>query len=427
MLKKDKILDYLKKATKFGVDFTDVFAEESSSLIITCEDDKIEKIISGKDSGVGIRKILKDKTDYSYTNDFVEGDSSKGTVPFYIEEKVKFVNIANRVARSYDSRIKQVTVSYMEKFQHILIANSYKNTVEEKRNYSIFSVNVIASDAGIIQTGFETYGKSTVLEPNEFNPEEIAERAAKRAILMLSAKQSPALVMPVVLDKSAGGTMIHEAIGHSLEADLIQKGMSKFKDKIGEKVASSIVTVVDDPTIPGQFGSYNFDDEGTKSKRTVLVDKGVLTNYLYDNLSALKDGKESTGNGRRESYQHKPIPRMSNTFILPGISAAKDIISRVKKGLYVKRMGGGQVNPVTSDFVFDIKEGYMIENGEITYAVRGAILTGNGLEVLQNIEIIGDELEFMPGRCGKDGQLVPVGDAEPTMLISEIIIGGTKI
>lgn len=427
MLKKDKILDYLKKATKFGVDFADVFAEESSSLIITCEDDKIEKIISGKDNGVGIRKILKDKTDYSYTNDFVKGDSPKGTVPFYIEEKVKFVNIANRIARSYDSRIKQVTVSYMEKFQHILIANSYKNIVEEKRNYLIFFVNVIASDAGIIQTGFETYGKSTVLEPNEFNPEEIAERAAKRAILMLSAKQSPALVIPVVLDKSAGGTMIHEAIGHSLEADLIQKGMSKFKDKIGEKIASSIVTVVDDPTIPGQFGSYNFDDEGTKSKRTVLVDKGVLTNYLYDNLSALKDGKKSTGNGRRESYQHKPIPRMSNTFILPGTKATKDIISRVKKGLYVKRMGGGQVNPVTSDFVFDVKEGYMIENGEITHAVRGAILTGNGLEVLQNIEIIGDEFEFMPGRCGKDGQLVPVGDAEPTILISEIIIGGTKI
>lgn len=427
MLKKDKILDYLKKATKFGVDFADVFAEESSSLIITCEDDKIEKIISGKDNGVGIRKILKDKTDYSYTNDFVKGDSPKGTVPFYIEEKVKFVNIANRIARSYDSRIKQVTVSYMEKFQHILIANSYKNIVEEKRNYLIFFVNVIASDAGIIQTGFETYGKSTVLEPNEFNPEEIAERAAKRAILMLSAKQSPALVIPVVLDKSAGGTMIHEAIGHSLEADLIQKGMSKFKDKIGEKIASSIVTVVDDPTIPGQFGYYNFDDEGTKSKRTVLVDKGVLTNYLYDNLSALKDGKKSTGNGRRESYQHKPIPRMSNTFILPGTKATKDIISRVKKGLYVKRMGGGQVNPVTSDFVFDVKEGYMIENGEITHAVRGAILTGNGLEVLQNIEIIGDEFEFMPGRCGKDGQLVPVGDAEPTILISEIIIGGTKI
>lgn len=426
MLKKDKILDYLKKATKFGVDLADVFAEESSSLIITCEDDKIEKIISGKDSGVGIRKILKDKTDYSYTNDFEEGDV-KSDCPRSIEEKVKFVNIANRVARSYDSRIKQVTVSYMEKFQHILIANSYKNTVEEKRNYSIFSVNVIASDAGIIQTGFETYGKSTVLEPNEFNPEEIAERAAKRAILMLSAKQSPALVMPVVLDKSAGGTMIHEAIGHSLEADLIQKGMSKFKDKIGEKVASSIVTVVDDPTITGQFGSYNFDDEGTKSKRTVLVDKGILTNYLYDNLSALEKSKKSTGNGRRESYQHKPIPRMSNTFILPGISAAKDIISRVKKGLYVKRMGGGQVNPVTSDFVFDVKEGYMIENGEITYAVRGAILTGNGLEVLQNIEIIGDEFEFMSGRCGKDGQIVPVGDAEPTMLISEIIVGGTKI
>ena len=230
--------------------------------------------------------------------------------------------------------------------------------------------------------------------------------------------------MPVVITSQAGGTMIHEAIGHGLEADLAQEGLSVFSNKLGTEVASKLITVIDDSTIAKKRGSFRFDDEGTPSQRTVLVENGVLKRYMYDKLTAMKDRVESTGNGRRESYQDRPIPRMTNTFIAEGKHSPEQIILSLDKGLLVEKMGGGQVNTVTGDFVFDVQEGYLIENGKKGEPVRGATLTGNGPEILRSIDMVGTDLGFSIGTCGKDSQGVPVSDAMPTIRIPEMVVGG---
>ncbi|MEI8356374.1 MAG: TldD/PmbA family protein, partial [Deltaproteobacteria bacterium] len=293
------------------------------------------------------------------------------------------------------------------------------------RTSTLFMVQVVASDGNVIQTGYEPVGSLCGFELFEENrPEQIAETAARRALLMLTARKAPAGTMPVILSSEAGGTMVHEAIGHGLEADLAQSGLSIYSGKIGMQVASPLITVVDDATIPYARGSFSFDDEGRAGERTVLVENGILKAYMYDRLSAMKDGCSSTGNGRRESYQTKPIVRMSNTLIAPSESSPDAIIRGVERGLYVKKMGGGQVNTVNGDFVFDVSEGYLIEKGSIAEPVRGATLTGNGPEVLKKVEKVGNDLGFGIGTCGKDGQGVPVSDAQPTLLISEIIVGG---
>jgi TldD protein len=231
--------------------------------------------------------------------------------------------------------------------------------------------------------------------------------------------------MPVVMSSEAGGTMVHEACGHGLEADLVQKGLSVYKNKLGQKVAADCVSVIDDATLADKYGSYYFDDEGSRGQRTVLIENGILKTYLYDWLSARKDGVASSGNGRRESYQHKPVVRMSNTLIAPGQDDPEEIISSTPHGLLVKKMGGGQVNTTNGDFVFDVQEGYLIQDGRIKHPVRGATLIGNGPWVLSNIDRVGHDLGFSLGVCGKDGQGVPVADAQPTIRIKELTVGGT--
>jgi TldD protein len=232
--------------------------------------------------------------------------------------------------------------------------------------------------------------------------------------------------MPVVLAAEAGGTMIHEAVGHGLEADLAQEGFSVYAGKRGRRIASPLVSVVDDPTLCGARGSYAVDDEGVPAERTLLVDRGVLKTYLFDRLSAAKDGRASNGHGRRQSYHQRPIPRMSNTMILPGADDPAKILADVRHGLLVRKMGGGQVNTVNGDFVFEVTEGYRIEGGEAAYPVRGATLIGNGPEVLRTIDRVGNDLGFALGTCGKDGQGVPVADAQPTLRIPELTVGGTE-
>ncbi len=231
--------------------------------------------------------------------------------------------------------------------------------------------------------------------------------------------------MPVVLSSEAGGTMVHEAVGHGLEADLSQNGLSVYTGKVGQQVGSPLVTVVDDATLPNRRGSFRFDDEGVEAQRTVLVENGVLKGFLYDRLTAMKDGASSTGNGRRESYMARPIPRMTNTMIVPGESEPADILRSCDSGLLVKKMGGGQVNTVNGDFVFEVSEGYLIEKGKMGEPVRGATLVGNGPQVLSSITMVGNDLGFAIGTCGKDGQGAPVADAQPTLLITDIIVGGT--
>jgi TldD protein len=460
LLDKNLLREVLAGALAGGGDFADIYVEYKRVTGIGCEDGKIERIHSGIEAGAGIRVLSGDKTAYAYTNDLsreglleaarivshavsgekkeagVEFREKKPAVKFEIiqmpdkvttEQKVRAVKAADEAARAVDrEKIKQVMVGYGDVVQKVIIANSEGDYVEDERVRTRLMVQAVAAEGSVIQTGYEAVGSHSGFELLERNrPEEIGAKAAQRAVQMLSARPAPAGKMPVVLSGEAGGTMVHEACGHGLEADLVQKGLSVYAGKKGQKVAADCVTVVDDATMPDRYGSYSFDDEGIPSRKVVLIEKGILKDYLYDRLTAKRDGVEPNGHGRRESYQHKPIPRMGNTYIAPGRDDPQKIIRETGNGLLVKKMGGGQVNTTTGDFVFDVAEGYLIRNGEVGPMVRGATLTGNGPEVLRIIEAVGNDLGFTIGTCGKDGQGVPVSDAQPTIRIKELVVGGT--
>lgn len=458
MMKKEQLEAVLTKALSEGGEFAEVFLERKSNNGISCEADRIERVVSGLELGAGIRVIVGDNTAYGYTNDLsqaglikvagivakaakgakqdikIEWKVGKQAKGFFvakppedvsIEEKVQLVEKANLAARNVDERVKQVAVGYGDVVQDVLIANSLGDFVQDRRIRTRFVVNVVAAEDGLIQTGYEAVGGHVGFELyDDVCLEELAQKAAQRALLMLSAKPAPAGKMPVVMAGEAGGTMIHEACGHGLEADLVQKQLSVYAGKMGEQVASKLITVIDDATLPEQYGSLAFDDEGNPGQRTVLIENGILKAYMYDYLTAKKENQTSTGNGRRESYRDRPIPRMTNTFIAPGTSDPEEITSSVEKGFFVKKMGGGQVNTTNGDFVFDVTEGYLIEDGKITVPVRGATLTGNGPEVLMMIDMVGNDHGFAIGTCGKDGQGVPVSDAQPTIRIPNMTIGG---
>ncbi len=452
------IAGILRRALAGGGEFADLYLEEGASTAVVCEDGRIEKVLAATERGVGLRVIADLATAYAFTNDVTEAslmelaetvshavrgrnfdraiDMQQKVINngypvdlppsgISLREKVEMVNLADRSARGVDPRIRQVMAIYRDGMVKYQFANSLGEFIETRRTGSLMVVQAVAAEGGVIQTGYEPVGGTRGFELfRERGPEEIALTAARRAVMMLGAKRAPAGLMPVVLSSKAGGTMVHEAIGHGLEADLAQAGISVYTGKVGQQVASPLVTVIDDATIPYARGTFAFDDEGTPGQKTVLVENGVLKGYLYDRLTAMKDGCSSTGNGRRESYQAKPIVRMSNTLIAPGDSDPASIIRSVERGLFVEKMGGGQVNTVNGDFVFEVSEGYLIENGEIGEPVRGATLTGNGPEVLKKILMVGNDLGFGIGTCGKDGQGVPVADAQPTLLISEITVGG---
>lgn len=458
MLDTGVLSEVLRKLSSFGGEYADIFVEHRKITSIQLEDNKVEKVVSGIDSGVGLRLIHNGRTAFAFSNDLTRESlmsiaaslgraiSASSEVPALdmrkqrpssdflikispdavpIEKKISLVKSANQTARSHDKRIRQVSVSYRDSVQKVQIADSYGNFAEDERVYTLGLVHVIAADKGIIQTGYEAEGGNIGFELFDVvSMEGLASKAAVRSVKMLSARRAPGGRMPIIISAESGGTLIHEAIGHGLEADLAQQGLSVYSNKLGQKVASALVTVIDDSTLPNKRGSFRFDDEGTPSRRTVLVEKGVLKGYMYDRLTALTNNVVSTGNGRRESYQHRPIPRMTNTFIASGESRPDEIIKSVQKGLLVKKMGGGQVNTVSGDFVFDVQDGYLIENGEVSEPVRGATLTGNGPEVLKSIDMVGSDLGFSIGTCGKDAQGVPVSDAMPTIRIPEMVVGG---
>ena len=449
----------LRRALSRGGDFADIYYEHSAFTSVGCEDGKVERVLAAVDCGVGIRVISEFCTAYAYGNQLsfesllelaemvsrgVHGGAFRGDInlcaplrgagfPIAIppdrialSEKVALVGRADRAARGYDRRVRQVMAAYRDSQVTAQSANSLGEFHEESATSTLFLVQAVAQEAAVTQTGYETLGARHGFEIfDHASPEELALKAATRGVLMLGARKSPGGTLPVVLSSEAGGTMVHEAIGHGLEADLVQAGSSVYRGRIGETVASELVTVRDDATIPNVRGSFFFDGEGTPGQNTVLVEKGVLKGYLYDRLSAMKEGCRSTGNGRRESYRMRPIVRMTNTLIDPGQSDPARIIGSVASGLFVRRMGGGQVNTVNGDFVFEVTEGYLIENGALGEPVRGATLTGNGPDVLKKITMVGNDLGFGIGTCGKDGQGVPVADAQPTLLISEITVGGS--
>ncbi|MBI5188605.1 MAG: TldD/PmbA family protein [Nitrospirae bacterium] len=458
MLDKQLLLNVLKKTISYGGEYADIFVEQRKPVSIQLEDNRVEKVITGIDYGAGIRLIYKGKSAYAYSNDLSEKSLLRAasevsrtasraisdtiidlrtktpSVSFDIrlfpegipmEKKISLVRRADNVARSFNPKIRQVNVMYRDSIQRVQIATSEGIIAEDERVHTLIAVQVIAADGDIIQTGYEPAGGFIGFELfDDIDIEELSLKAAKRAVMMLNARQAPGGRMSVVISSTAGGTMIHEAIGHGLEADLAQQGLSVYSKKIDKQVASSLITVIDDSTIPQKRGSFRFDDEGTPSQKTVLVENGILKCYMYDRLTATKDGVRSTGNGRRESYQHRPIPRMTNTFIAPGEISPEEILRSVEGGLLVEKMGGGQVNTVTGDFVFEVQEGYLINKGKRGEPVRGATLTGNGPDVLRSIDMVGSDLGFSIGTCGKDGQGVPVSDAMPTLRIPEMVVGG---
>ena len=344
-----------------------------------------------------------------------------------LEGKRKLVSRAEAVAWGADPRIRQAKILFGEISKKVWMANSLGELSKDDRTYTLFYVQVVAEENGTVQTGYHPEGGLIGLELlDKITPEEIARKSVQQALLMLRARKAPAGTMPVVLSSEAGGTMVHEAVGHGLEADLAGRGLSVYHKKVSQKIASERITVVDDATLVGKRGSFVFDDEGVPSERTVLIEKGVLKNYMYDRRMAMKDGVHSTGNGRRESYRFRPICRMTNTMILPGLEDPEEIVRSTEKGLFVRKMGGGQVNTVNGDFVFEVNEGYLIEKGTLGEPVRGAILMGNGPKVLQIIDKVGNDHGFSIGTCGKDGQGVPVGDAQPTLRIPELVVGGAS-
>ena len=463
----DKI-DYskiLKHALSRCGEYADLYIEHTVPTAIALEDGKVEKVISGVEIGAGLRVITGFRTIYAYTNDLSEaallnlaaevsracsrdrsiGSGGVGDITIdlrekrppvnhkiieppegvAVERKLALVKEADMAARAVSGKVSQVAVQYRDTLQRVTIACSDGTLAKDERYYLVAAVNVVAKDGNIVQTGYDAAGGNIGFELfREFPVVSIAEKAAQRAVMMLSARPAPGGKMPVVLSSEAGGTMVHEAIGHGLEADLSQNGLSVYTGKVGRQVGSPLVTVLDDATLPNRRGSFKFDDEGVEAQRTVLVEKGVLKGFMYDRLTAMKDGASPTGNGRRESYMARPIPRMTNTMILPGESEPSSILCSCDSGLLVKKMGGGQVNTVNGDFVFEVSEGYIIEKGKVSEPVRGATLVGNGPQALSNITMVGNDLGFGIGTCGKDGQGAPVSDAQPTLLITDIVVGG---
>jgi TldD protein len=440
-----------------GGEFADLYYQDMTARQVEAESGQIERISTVREKGVGLRLIRQGVTHFATTVDLAPdsllqlasalasgaGAAGKGgkiqlselppgPLPFgedpagiSLEEKGKLVMGALNALEGFDSRLTQAKAIYRDSSQSILIANSDGVLARDSRSYGVFLVQVVVTDGDHIQVGYEPVGGTGGYSVfREMDPAEVAMTAARRALTILEAPEAPAGKMPVVLSSAAGGTMVHEAVGHGLEADLTGQQLSVYAGKLGEQVASPIITVVDDPTLPGRRGSYNIDDEGVAAEKTVLVEKGILKAYMSDRQSVLKDGVPATGNGRRQSFRHWPIPRMSNTIIEPGKDDPDEIVRSVDRGLLVMKMGGGQVNTVTGDFVFEVSEGYMINGGEVGGPVRGATLAGNGPEVLESVDMIGTDLGFGLGTCGKDGQGVPVGDAQPTLRIPEIVVGG---
>lgn len=434
-----------------GGEYGELFLEEVRSLTVLLEDGRIERVVSGTDAGIGIRLLFRGRTYYAYTNEFAakglldlagdlsrhaEGEGVPAELPGTkrtakgptvvrvppasraVGEKTALVREIDRVARGCSTEIRQVRATYSEALRTVEVAAHPGLFTAEEQTYGVLAVQCVAGNDTGLTMGYESAGGTEGLEFLDGGvPESLARTSAGRAVRALHAAKLPGGRMPVVLSSEAGGTMVHEAIGHGLEADLALRGMSVYKDRVGQRIGSPLVSIADDATIPGKRGSFGIDDEGTPGQNTLLVENGVLKGFLHDRLSAMREGVPPTGNGRRESYRHKPIPRMTNTVILPGTTPPGDVLSGATQGLLVVKMGGGQVNTVTGDFMFEVAEGYRIEGGKRGEPVRGATITGNGPEVLSMIDRVGSDLGFGIGTCGKDGQGVPVGDAQPTLSI----------
>ncbi len=460
MLDRQLVEEVLATARSRGGDFAELFVEEKSSVSIRLDDGKIEELTTGVDRGAGVRVGRGTSYGYAYSNRLdrdalldaaraaaaaITGSGTAGAVldlreatPAVVHravrpagavpaaDKVAWVREVDDVARSFSPEVRQVVASYGDSLQRVLIATSDGRWVEEERPRVRLVAQVVAGRDGNIQTGFHgPAGLAGVEFFDAHTPTSVAEIAAKRAVTMLDSVPAPAGETAVVLAPGMGGVLFHEACGHPLEADIVDKEASVYRGREGERLASVLVNGVDDATVPSAWGSFSFDDEGAPAQRTVLFADGVLQGLLSDRLRAEKLGVSSSGNGRRQSYAHSPIPRMTNTYILDGTSKPADVLSSTERGVYVTALAGGQTNPATGDFVFGCSEAFLIEKGEVTKPVRGANLIGRAIEVMSAIDAVADDFDTWEGVCGKDGQGVPVGSGSPTLRIARITVGGT--
>jgi TldD protein len=455
----DVVDDVLGVALAAGAEFAEVFAEDVRRGSVNLDDGRIESLASGRDRGAGIRVVSGDSTGFAHTADLSSGGlhaaarsaaaavrggsaarparlQTSATEPGPVEvdpagidkaTKVDLLRRAEDVARSTNSAITQVSARYAENRRRILVANSDGVMASDDQTRTMFSVSCVATGDAGLQTGYESVGLSIGFELfDRYDVEQLASRAANRALTKLHARPAPSGTLPVVIGPGSGGVLFHEACGHGLEADLVRKGASAFAGRLGEQVASPLVTLIDDGTMDEEWGRYAIDDEGAPASRNVLIRDGVLVDYLWDGIRARQDGRASSGNGRRQSYRHLPMVRMTNTYLAGGDTDPAEIIASVDHGVYVARLGGGQVNTASGDFVFGMVEAYLIEGGQLTAPLREGQLIGNGPRVLQQIEAVGNDFEMgPPGTCGKDGQGVPVGDGVPTLKVAELTIGGT--
>jgi TldD protein len=452
----------LGEALAAGGDYADLYFESISSTSIGIDESLVKSASQGVNAGCGVRVVSGERTGYAYTDDLsadrllraartaaliasgpakqsVQGFTETQTPSLYpapaaemdseLAVKLDLVMRADRAARAFDARITQVRASYSDEVRRILVAASDGTFASDTQPLARLNVFVLAKEAERTARGTAGGGGRVEIDffETEKTPEHFALEAARQAILQLGAVAAPAGEMEVVLGPGWPGVLLHEAVGHGLEADFNRRKTSAFSGLIGRSVASSKVTVVDNGTMPGRRGSLNVDDEGSATQETVLIENGVLKGYLSDKLSARLMNMAHTGNGRRESYQQIPMPRMTNTYMLAGEDAPEDIIRSVKHGLYAVNFGGGSVDIVSGKFVFSASEAYLIEDGKITAPVRDATLIGNGPEALKHVSMVGHDLELDEGvgTCGKDGQCVPVGVGMPTIKLDRMTVGGT--
>jgi TldD protein len=456
----------LGTALQTGADFAEIYAEDKRNTSVALDDGRIEQVTSGRDRGAGIRVIKGETTGFAHTSDLSEaglavaakaaaaaasqGDGVTRTIALTPSErrivnevgvspdevakadKVELLRRVDGAARAAGSEIVQVSAGYGDSRKRVLIANSDGLLATDDIVRVLARISTVADGDSGMQTGFQSMGYTygwEVFDPASerfVDIEALARDAARQAITKLRARPAPSGPMPVVIKNGSGGVLFHEACGHGLEADHVQKGASVYADQVGELVASPLVTLVDDGTMTGEWGTLAFDDEGHETRRNVLIDEGVLTDYMWDHIRSRKAGRGPSGNGRRQSYQHLPMVRMTNTFVMNGPDDPDDIVRQTDRGVFVSHLGGGSVNTATGDFVFGMTEAYLIENGEITEPLREGNLIGNGPQVLRDIDMLANDFAMgNPGTCGKDGQGVPVGDGQPTLRVKSLTIGGT--
>ena len=459
MIAADVVEKVLHEALRPGGDLAEVFIEDRRSTSATLDDGQVEEVASSQERGAGIRVLSGETTGFAYTADLSErglmeaaraasavarrrddyaqtvrpsgSRLASGTVrrpsdQVPMADKVALLRQADDAARTADSSVAQVSASYGDARRRILVARSDGVFAEDDQVRTRLNVTcVVAGDTGM-QTGFESLARTAGFEVfDERTAADVAGEAARRAVAKLAARPAPSGMFPVILAAGSGGILFHEACGHGLEADHIVKDASVYAHRRGELVASPLVTLVDDGTMPGEWGASAIDDEGWPAQRNVLIEHGVLTDYMWDLVRARKEGRSPAGNGRRQSYRDLPMVRMTNTFITTGAGDPDDIIASTPYGVYVAKLGGGQVNTATGDFVFGTVEAYLVEGGRITEPLRDANLVGNGPEILRRVDAVAGDFAMSPGTCGKDGQSVPVGCGQPTLRISGVTVGGT--